>query len=265
MNEARDSPARRKQFLVICTVMASVLAYTALTSGLLETVVIEEGTYPGGTFLYKTVTSDPAATAGIFRVVSKDLGIGGYRDDDNWADLMYAVYLDGEEVPVGMRRFFGGTLVDAKTNDGKETRRKLMDEVNNEIKIVDDDSWLEKVPYEEGKLPRVKAGVTQFPFTNGFVSALIHTYKVNPIMERYAREHGKEGEPPIVSVTCSVEQQMCTHYAILEKQRDFLLGRPDSAEYMASKNKGKKKGIDYAKVWKGVKSLSPFKSASSEL
>lgn len=56
MNEPRDSPARKKQYLVICCVMAGVFVYTLLTSGALSSVPITVQTFPGGTFIYKNST-----------------------------------------------------------------------------------------------------------------------------------------------------------------------------------------------------------------
>jgi hypothetical protein len=53
MTEDRDSPARKKQFLVICTVMAGVFVHSMLTSGAISKVDIKEGVFPGGTFVYK--------------------------------------------------------------------------------------------------------------------------------------------------------------------------------------------------------------------
>eukprot|EP00566_Odontella_aurita_P035364 CAMPEP_0113563534 /NCGR_PEP_ID=MMETSP0015_2-20120614/21123_1 /TAXON_ID=2838 /ORGANISM="Odontella" /LENGTH=88 /DNA_ID=CAMNT_0000465527 /DNA_START=151 /DNA_END=413 /DNA_ORIENTATION=- /assembly_acc=CAM_ASM_000160 len=74
MNEARDSPARRKQFLVICTVMAGVFLHATITAGALESVRVEEGTYPGGEFVHKPLVRDYAATGGMFRFLAQDMG-----------------------------------------------------------------------------------------------------------------------------------------------------------------------------------------------
>ena len=53
----------------------------------------------------------------------------------------------------------------------------------------------------------------------------------------------------------------------LAKQKDFFLGRPDSDSYLVEERaKGKKDGgYDFMLALKGLKKLSPFKSASSEL
>ena len=56
MNEPRDSPARRKQFLVICTVMGAMLAHAVMTSGAFNSMDIKEGVFPGGEFVYKYAT-----------------------------------------------------------------------------------------------------------------------------------------------------------------------------------------------------------------
>lgn len=53
MNEPRDSPARRKQFLVICTVMAGMFTHGVMTAGAFNSMDIKEGIFPGGHFVYK--------------------------------------------------------------------------------------------------------------------------------------------------------------------------------------------------------------------
>lgn len=53
MNEPRDSPARRKQFLVICTVMGGMFLHSIMTAGAFNSIDIKEGIFPGGTFVYK--------------------------------------------------------------------------------------------------------------------------------------------------------------------------------------------------------------------
>ena len=53
MNEPRDSPARRQQFLVICTVMAGVFVHSCVMAGVFSSMDIKEGVFPGGEFVYR--------------------------------------------------------------------------------------------------------------------------------------------------------------------------------------------------------------------
>lgn len=56
MNEPRDSPAKRKQFLVICTVIFGMFTHAVITAGALNSIEIKEGIFPGGFFIYKYAT-----------------------------------------------------------------------------------------------------------------------------------------------------------------------------------------------------------------
>jgi hypothetical protein len=56
MNEPRDSPARRQQFLVISTIMAGMLAHAMMSAGAFSSLNIKEGVFPGGTFVYKSAS-----------------------------------------------------------------------------------------------------------------------------------------------------------------------------------------------------------------
>jgi hypothetical protein len=47
MNEPRDSPARRQQFKVICTIMAGMFIHSVITAGAFMTIHIKEGVFPG--------------------------------------------------------------------------------------------------------------------------------------------------------------------------------------------------------------------------
>ena len=54
MNEPRNSPARRQQYLVICTIMAGVFVHAFITSGGISPIIIREHVFPGGDFVYRT-------------------------------------------------------------------------------------------------------------------------------------------------------------------------------------------------------------------
>ena len=53
MNEPRNSPARRQQYLVICTIMAGVFVHAVITSGGISSIDIRERVFPGGDFVYR--------------------------------------------------------------------------------------------------------------------------------------------------------------------------------------------------------------------
>ena len=53
-------------------------------------------------------------------------------------------------------------------------------------------------------------------------------------MRRLAIEKGEKGNVPIVISHCSKEQSMCTHYAPLVQGKKFLLGNPNSEEWIES-------------------------------
>jgi hypothetical protein len=72
MNEPRNSKARRQQYAIKCSVMASVLVYTAMTSGVLLEINPTEGVFPGGNFCYKFTTRDYAASYGMGRIITMD-------------------------------------------------------------------------------------------------------------------------------------------------------------------------------------------------
>ena len=53
MGQPRDSPERRKQFLIICTVIAATFFHSVLMSGFFGAVEIKEGIFPGGEFVHR--------------------------------------------------------------------------------------------------------------------------------------------------------------------------------------------------------------------
>ena len=192
MNEPRNSPAKRKQFLVICTVMAAFFAHTLVTSGILQSIDLtttKEGIFPGGSFVYKYATRDYAAASSLGKRIRDDLGFKSEYDGD---ELIYHVYLDDPQKMGGRRqRWMTGILVEGGETDelGQKqinTLRSKNPEIEKNPVTQDDieelsamDLW-KRLPYEQTNLPSVDSLVLQFPFTNGFVSALILSYKVRP-------------------------------------------------------------------------------------
>lgn len=253
MKEPRDSPARRKQFLVICTLGVGVLLNTVINSGGFHPVTIEEGVVPGGAFAYRMHTQDVAAAMSKVRCALDDVKAA---DADEQADTLYSLYADeSSRVPSGETRFFVGGL-------GNEIATALSGIASVDSKDRKLSEFCDGRAYETTKLPTdVKAGVAQFPFTNGFVSALLLTYKIVPTMSKYARDHGVEN--PVLFSTCSPSQYMCTHYVPLAKGDKYFLGQPNTAEYAkqladeAAAAKGKA-AVDYEAVWRGIKKMSPL-------
>lgn len=188
MGQPRDDPAKRKQFLVICSVMFSVFAYTLMTSGALLAIEPVNGVFPGGFFCYKFTNRDYAASMGLGRRIQNDLaaefGGGDTPERKEAEEMLYHVYLDDPMRMGGRRqRWMSGIMVGKK---GKPKIQKLK-ALNKNIKKLTEDE-LRSVParevfasleYEQGDLPSVDALVLQFPFTDGFVSALMLSYRVS--------------------------------------------------------------------------------------
>ena len=214
MGESRNSPARRKQFLIICSVMAAVLIYSLLTSGILITLDIQEGTFPGGDFVYKYTARDYAASMGLVRHVAGHLKL----KERQYEDVMYSLYLDDSVNTGGRRqRFACGVLLNdhsrksmrplakqkkkpvgagdtAADNDDFDEgmtltdRKRMLLEKNDPKQDPPTEQQIQDMPaqdlwkllnYESHKLPGTSAGIVHFPFTNGFVSALILSFKAS--------------------------------------------------------------------------------------
>jgi hypothetical protein len=235
MHEARNSPARRKQFLVICTVMAAAFVYSVVTAGGLTPIAFETGTFPGGDFCYKTTKRDYAAASSLQEAIGKDMGL----KQKELADKVYTIYLDhpGKVKQGRQQRFASGFLAKKGDPAAHKTLRELLGK-NDDIKPLtrtelEDLSAFKLWPrlkYKHVSLPKVEAVVVNFPFTNGFVSALMHSLKVIPALRKHASEKTKG--PVVVITTCSVTDQMCTHYVPLQQNQKFLLGQPAMEQYL---------------------------------
>lgn len=245
MNEDRSSSARRLQFILICGVMGAAILYSSLTSGVLTSLDIQPGSFPGGEFVYKTTKRDYAASGSLERNIAEAVG-DGLRH--NTVDQVFSVFLDHPaKITDGRRlRFASGYLVGNPKSqlDGPKTHKRLM-ELNSKItsptkteilELPAEELW-RKLKFKETKLPKVKAGVINFPFTNGFVSCLVFSMRILPAMHKYAKAQGYV--PTVVISTCSEKEHMCTHYVPLideknSKTTPYLLGQPAMDEYIAS-------------------------------
>mmetsp|Transcript_7707 Transcript_7707/g.16757 ORF Transcript_7707/g.16757 Transcript_7707/m.16757 type:complete len:230 (+) Transcript_7707:229-918(+) len=138
MNEPRDSPQRRKQFLVISAIMFLMTVHAGLNAGVFYSMDVTEGTFGGGEFVYKFMRKDYAASTGALRTVASDLGVveeGGSSnllikekgEEMDTADLLYSVLLDDLSViPGGDTRFASGLLLPPKSDKGEGQRMKRM-------------------------------------------------------------------------------------------------------------------------------------------
>ncbi len=217
MSEPRDSPAKRQQFLVICSVMAASLVYTAITSGALMSIQATEAPFPGGNFCYKLAQRDYAVSMGTGRAVVGDWqestmgqtmpnGAGIGNDDEIFGSTkkeaterkkviekhIYHVYLDDPTIMSALRtRWMTGVLVSDAEKDSycgpllaNNPKIERVAKLNQKEGVHFDDlkpmEAFAQTMYELIDLPSVDSLVVQFPFTDGFVSALLFSYKVRP-------------------------------------------------------------------------------------
>lgn len=243
MNEPRNSPARKQQYLVICTVMAAVFFHSVLQAGGLASVNITEGVFPGGHFVFKQSKRDYAAAKSMKEVIAKDAGL---RWTNETVDRLYGIFLDDPNIIGGRRqRFACGLLLndenskdDTKSGSIQTIQEQLMESNRGKVPPTTDDElddgahklW-PKLLYEETELPSTKALVVQFPYTDGFVSAMIFAMKVLPKLRAAATDAGAAAVT--IVTTCSPKESMCTHYAPLgAESKAFLLGHEDMTAYL---------------------------------
>jgi len=260
MSESRDSPQKRKQFLLICTVMAAALVHSVLQAGGLESVVIEDGNFPGGDFVYKETKRDYAASASLEKLVGKtDAGLLA----KDYIDRIYTLYLDDPNKMGGRRqRFASGYLVTDKDEMAAGMKENLLSK-NEGKKHPSKEDILElgaielwpRLLYKSSELPAVKAATVQFAHTGGFVSAMIFSLKIVPALRSFAQEHAAPGSPITIISTCSTVDNVCTHYAPLGKGTDFLLGHADTDMYMASMEP--EETLNFTSILRSMKKFIP--------
>eukprot|EP00558_Chaetoceros_sp_UNC1202_P000935 CAMPEP_0197258410 /NCGR_PEP_ID=MMETSP1429-20130617/81973_1 /TAXON_ID=49237 /ORGANISM="Chaetoceros sp., Strain UNC1202" /LENGTH=275 /DNA_ID=CAMNT_0042722513 /DNA_START=51 /DNA_END=878 /DNA_ORIENTATION=- len=251
----RHTAGERKQFLVVCVVGVAVLLNAFIGAGLMEPVMIrDDGIYPGGDFVYKMVEDkDYSSTGGLWRLVRGDLTTAQEPDDSKFDDDLYSVYIDKPEGCMG--RFFVGLLSGPRNADLKQ--KLLQSNVDNKMKTNENEFI--KMEYDLGDLPSVRSAVATFPFTDGFVSGLLHNYKVFPALAKYARANlnlGTEnGGKLVISTTCNREKQMCTHYVPMIQGEKFLMGHSDTEEYLKNGGDFESISVDLQKTIKGLKKM----------
>lgn len=181
--------------------------------------------------------------------------------------MLYAVFFDDERlVPGGKTRFAGGALLSssssaannrAKVDGGnKAAKRRLLVDANERIAtLVPEEGGTimsRNVLYEVGNLPKVEAAMAYHPYSGGAWSAMLQSYKIIPKFRKYAEEHGESGKSPVVVVTCSFEQKMCTYYVPLAKRDKFFMGKPTTEEYakeFANAGALERFGITFDDTW----------------
>ena len=279
MNEPRDSPARRKQFLVISTVMVFCFFYASVNAGLFTSLVVTEGTFPGGEFVYKSAKRDYAAAPSLERQVADDLDL----KLNAMSDVIYTIYLDNPNKISGGRnhRFASGVLANTansdRTSEGTATLLARNDRIvpPTRAEVLDlpaSDLW-QRLRYKTTSLPSARAAVVYFPYTNGFVSGLIHSHKIIPQLRAYAAEQHRIRFPtvstPVITVitTCSINDGMCTHFAPLEPTEPFLLGQPTMEVYMETLRKEGLIDFDLLKrrFTMGLQKVSTFFGGKSQI
>lgn len=236
--------------------MAVTFLYSFITSGGFSAIEIEEGEFPGGTYIFKRAKRDYAASMGLARFVGKEAGIKANQH----ADVLYTFYLDDPRIIMGGRqqRFAAGLLAP----EGDEQSDRLLSK-NSDIQEFTEEEFIElsaaelwpKIKYEKETLPKTRAAVIQFPFTNGFISALMLTWRIIPAL-RQRVEQTSGGIPAVVITTCSVDDQMCTHYAPLITGDVFLLGQPECKDY--AKILGQSDLFDFSHTIVFLKKVFPF-------
>ncbi len=161
VGEPKNSPAKRKQFIIITTIMMTLLVYHAMHAGVFYSMDIltsdsdhANSLFEGGEFIYKLMTKDYAASGGTLRTVKEDIGLdltlnegeltelemelGIITDGDGGAavDLFYTVFMDDPgKVPGGESRFAGGILFPPSFNskEGRERIKSKLLRVNEDI------------------------------------------------------------------------------------------------------------------------------------
>lgn len=252
MNEPRDSPQRKRQFLVICTVMAAVFMHAAVSSGSLLSVDIQDGEFPGGKFVYKRTKRDFAASMSLLNNIGETLGLKRRE----FAEKLYTLYLDDPNRMGGRRqRFAGGLLVNKKeyteySRTLMESNKQVKPPTPQEIQDLGAVALWPRLSFQEKKLPKVKAAIMHFPFTDGFTSAIVLSWKIIPALRKYAKRQTNSDDIVVIS-TCNVQEQICTHYAPLQKNKHFLLGEPNTEDYLqAEPDTGV---INWPGVWRSLR------------
>lgn len=287
IDEPRDSPARRQQFLILCSIIAGFTLYSVITSGAYKVINISKTKFDGGEFVYKFGVRDYAASNSLLESIKVDMGAS--RKTDVF-DTLYSVYLDDPyEIGGDGLRFGCGLLLTDDTAGGKQKIKNYDDDDKNGKKekllsknkviipiktekefneLAVSDIW-NRTKYESAKFPSVEAAYFQHPYNDGVVAALVQSYKIIPALRDYAKKNGRDGSVPVVISTCSIKQQMCTHYAPLEQGTKFLLSQKDTETHKREMAEvpsfSEKLNLALARVLPGYKYLMSNSEEKDEL
>ena len=230
IDEPKDSPQKKYQFRVTCLIMIVGFCFMTIPAGILVPITIKEGTFPGGTFVYKSAKRDyVTSTALEMYIGTEDLKLD-YKYD--FEDRMYSLYLDDLTLVKSGRaqRFASGYLSNSSKAD--RTIEEQLLSYNNGIEplnrlelktLAAEDLW-PRIKYKKTTLPKVKAAMIYFPSTYGLVSSIMMQFRILPALRKYAAEqlqkksNGRSlSSLPAVTIitTCHVKNRMCTHYAPL--------------------------------------------------
>eukprot|EP00546_Thalassionema_frauenfeldii_P007993 CAMPEP_0178908238 /NCGR_PEP_ID=MMETSP0786-20121207/7812_1 /TAXON_ID=186022 /ORGANISM="Thalassionema frauenfeldii, Strain CCMP 1798" /LENGTH=277 /DNA_ID=CAMNT_0020580119 /DNA_START=402 /DNA_END=1235 /DNA_ORIENTATION=+ len=247
LDEPSNSPARRQQYMVICSVMAGMFVYTLLTSGIIDSVKIVSGTFPGGTYMYKNSTRDYSAALGLM----DDIGNSYNLSRSKYKDLLYTTYLDHPyQVGGSQQRFATGFLLQKKGE--YEPLPTPQDRLKTDPSRL---QQFQQQAFQFQDMPSVPASVATFPHSLGFVSALITSYKIIPALMNHAKEQHSSSSP-VVWMTCDLNKKMCTFYAphattkTANQYNAFWLGDDDADTYLEKCSSG----LDAVVDLEGVKS-----------
>lgn len=255
----RHTAAERKQFLVVCVIGFGLLANAFINAGLFESINPNASkTFPGGEFVYKVAKNqDYASTGGYWRKIARDLRGDLFEssfatEKETFDDDLFSVYID--DVSKGYGRFFTGVI----TQNKPELKKKLIN-LNPGLgnRTGENYSPFDRMEYEVGILPKVESISTTFPFTDGFVSALLHNYKVFPALAKYAKEKFPD-EKIVIVTTCNRNLKVCTHYVPVKEGEKFLMGHPNTEDW--TEEEMVDLSFDAAKISRSLKRLVGMKT-----
>ena len=174
---------------------------------------------------------DYLTSAGTMRSLSDDLLLQDYEFRKN---QIYTIFLDNTKlIPTNYKRSIVGTIVEKNNDDRRMLLLSKNDDNTNddtsassdsnvyaEYKNDDDDKegrserFWNSINYNIGIIPE-KTNVLKvsFRFTNGFLSSMIHFWKVVPKIVEYIKKEKNIVEPVII-YTCNSEEQICTFYSV---------------------------------------------------
>lgn len=252
------SPKERMKQLIVITIFGiAFLTYHLYDAGAFHDVHVTQGVFTTSStaFVYKTIARDYLTSAGSMRSLSDDLLLQDYEFTKN---QIYTIFLDNTKViPTNYKRFIVGTIVEndddprmlllSKNNDNDDDTSTVSNtNVYAEYKNDDDDKdgrsqrFWNSVNYNIGIIPeKTSVAKVSFRFTDGFISSMIHSYKVIPKIVEYMKKE-KNIVDPIIIYTCNSDEAMCTFYSPLENMSQFHLNELDTNEYASKLIKEKK-------------------------